>query len=156
MTNVKYRLPREEWGRFTAGWTSPAGMTVDLVFHSTLANCLWANPRPGANFAITLPTRTGVVVHIARGYIEGDHLAHEVAGHGYQRMRMGFVAYSATYGWHFVLRRGSWADHMMEQEADRIEAEVRHTWPLVSEDVPRGPLVVVRWSQGFMRMTRVA
>jgi hypothetical protein len=43
--------------------------------------------------------------------------AHEVAGHGIQIVLMGPVDYVATYVWHYILRFGSWVNHMMEKDA---------------------------------------
>jgi hypothetical protein len=81
----------------------------------------WAT---GRNRAVTLPhsRRRAAVVYVARHYITGLHRAHEVAGHGAQIIKMGPVDYWCTYVWHYVLRRGSWASHMMERDAQAREA----------------------------------
>ncbi len=86
--------------------------------------------RAHMNFAITLPHpfRRAIIVLVARSYIVAEHRAHEAAGHGWQVLLMGPVDYTATYTWHFILRRGSLRWHMMEIQAETTTRAVVHLY----------------------------
>jgi hypothetical protein len=92
--------------------------------------------RTGRNRAVTLPHpfKRAAMVCVARHYITGRHRAHEVAGHGAQIVAMGPTSYWFTYLWHYVIRRGSWAQHMMEKDAKKAEA--RHAASYVDLGTP--------------------
>jgi hypothetical protein len=75
--------------------------------------------RAKINKAVCLPHpfRRKVVVLVARHYIRGRQRKHEVIGHGTQVVEMGPVDYLFTYVWHYIIRFGSWINHMMERQA---------------------------------------
>lgn len=95
--------------------------------------------RRATNYAVTIPRLIGrgCDILVAQDYIEPQHLKHEAGGHGEQVERMqdddgearGKASYTATYGWHFGLRRGSWALHMMELGAQLYATFSPHVWP---------------------------
>jgi hypothetical protein len=117
-----------------------AGHRYQIVYNSPLALYLLEKRTPDAtpeerakmNFAFTLPALTfrGVVVYVARDYITQRHLAHELGGHGWQRHRMGFADYGATYSWHYLALNKGWKQHPMELEAKRREEETVGIFPL--------------------------
>ena len=111
-----------------------APLDVRYRFHALAPRLvLWARygrgwAETGRNFALTLPHpwRAQAIVLIAQGWITAAHRAHEVAGHTPQIAAMGPVDYLATYLWHQLLRRGVWADHMMEQDAEARGRRLRN------------------------------
>jgi hypothetical protein len=117
-----------------------AGHRYQIVYNSPMALYLLEKRTPdktpeeraAMNFAFTLPALTfrGVIVYVARDYITQRHLAHEVGGHGWQRDRMGFVDYGATYSWHYLALNKGWKDHPMEHEAVSRAVETFTLFPL--------------------------
>jgi hypothetical protein len=109
-----------------------AGWTYEFNWNSSLAQRLLRKNNPkltddelrNRNYAVTLPSltrRRHLVIHVAWDWISARHAAHEICGHGKQVHAMGTVDYLATYTWHFILRSGSHAKHMMEIDARKSE-----------------------------------
>lgn len=118
------------WGKRPAADLHPP-LPYSIKFNAPIAQLARRLAKStGTNYAVTLPHpfKRRAVVFVARHFVTGPHLAHEVGGHGYQIATMGPVDYTATYLWHFVLRHGSWSLHMMEREAERREAEYAHRY----------------------------
>jgi len=100
-----------------------------LKFNAPIAMLAGYLAKSTGNYAVTLPHpfKRKCIVFVRRHYIKARHLAHEVDGHGRQICTMGPVDYTFTYLWHFILRKGTWALHMMEIEAKlREPAAVNH------------------------------
>ena len=132
----------------TTDWTPPAPLNqrtprVRFVWGHWLPRLLLAltkRQKPNTtNYAVTLPRiiGRGCDVLVATCGIAGRHLKHEAGGHGHQVELMqahdgslrGKASYTATYGWHVILRRGAWAKHMMERGASLYERTSPHVWP---------------------------
>lgn len=117
------------WGKRPPATLHPP-MPYSLKFNAPIAQLAAFLAKSTGNYAVTLPHpwRRKAVVFVRWHYITGPHLAHEVGGHGYQICTMGPADYTATYLWHFVLRKGTWAAHMMEREAEQREADFKREY----------------------------
>jgi len=106
-------------------YTAPRPLPVEFRAHHWFPRLLLRlsvkdpSRRARIRKAVTVPSvrRVGIVVLVSGDELSAEHEAHEVAGHGAQVVLMGPVEYLFTYVWHYMLRSGSWANHIMERNA---------------------------------------